>query len=80
MKRKRAAMCPSDQEAQSQEQKTKVEIFVKENEPNCGRRRYRWAWKESAEKKVFGCAATIEEIKRRSARMFPDSEIVLLYL
>lgn len=80
MSREQTTICPSEREAQSLEQKTQVEIFVKENEPKHGRSKYRWAWKESADKKVFGGASTIAEIKRRSARVFPDSEIVLLPL
>lgn len=63
------------QEADSQKQNTQVEIFVKKH--NSG---YYWAWKESADKKVFGGASTISEIKRRAARLFPNSEIILSFL
>lgn len=51
-------------------------IYFKKESGN----KYIWAWKESADKKVFGTAATVEEITRRAMRMFPGKEIVLLPL
>lgn len=51
-------------------------IYFKKGSGN----KYLWAWKESADKKVFGVAATVEEIKQRAKRMFPGKEIVLLPL
>lgn len=78
--KKQTVIPPSEQKAQNQKRNTQIEIFVQENEPKPGRSRYRWAWKESAEKNVFGGASSLEEIKTRAARMFPDKEIVLLLL
>lgn len=73
-------ICLPDREAQKLESKAKIEILIKENGFNNDKRRYRWAWKESAEKNVFGIASTINEIKIRSQRMFPNHEIELLFL
>ena len=38
---------------------------------------YRWAWKESWEVRVYGWAVSLDEIKQRAQKMFPDHEIVL---
>ena len=73
-------MCPPEREARHREQKTQIEIFFKENESNHGCSKYLWAWKESAEKNVFGGASSIAEIKRKAAKKFPYSEVVLLPL
>lgn len=54
-----------------------MKIYIKKES---GKSKYLWAWKESADKKVFGVAATVEEITRRAKRMFPGKEIVLLPL
>jgi len=35
---------------------------------------YRWAWKDSAEKGVFGRVKTFDDVKNRSARMFPNEK------
>lgn len=74
-KREQTTMCPSEREAQNT-----VEILVKKNDSDLGQSKYRWAWRESAEKNVFGVASTLEEIEIRAKRMFPDKEIVLLSL
>ena len=57
----------------------KQEIIVTKKEKN-GKTEYLWAWKESAAKKVFGVAATVDEIKKSAKNMFPDKEIVLKIL
>lgn len=80
MKQKQTGMCPSEREAQSQQKNKRIEIFVKKIDSDHGQRKYRWAWKESAEMNVFGVASTLEEVKIRTKRMFPDSEIILLPL
>lgn len=55
-----------------------VKIFFKKKKSD--KTEYLWAWKESADKKVFGVATTIEEITKRAQRMFPTKKIVLLPL
>ena len=55
------------------------EILVTKKEKD-GKTRYLWAWKESADKKVFGVAATVDEIKKSARNMFPNKEIVLKIL
>lgn len=77
MTRERNKIYPSIREAKRL--KRQVKIFVTENMPERSHNRYCWAWEESADKKVFGSANTIDEIKRRSSNMFPDSEIILLF-
>ena len=52
------------------------EIFFKDNEGGG----YLWAWKESADGKVFGVASDKDEIIRRASRMFPEDECVLVAL
>lgn len=63
-------------------QEKTVDIIVISNSHSCGRKRsrYTWAWRESAEKGVFGCADSLEEIKTRAERMFPGTKLVLFLL
>lgn len=41
--------------------------------------KYLWAWRESADKKVFGTANSIEEIKRRACKFFPNDSLVYTF-
>lgn len=59
-----------------------VEIIVISNR-KLGRKkrsRYTWAWRESAENGVFGCADSLDEIKQRAERMFPGARLILFLL
>lgn len=56
--------------------KDSIKIVAEKNKLN-GKDGYRWAWKESADKKVYGIATSIDEITRRAKRMFPDMDIEL---
>lgn len=56
----------------------KVDIIVISNRSS--QSRYTWAWRESAEKGVFGCADSLDEIKTRAERMFPGVKLVLFLL
>lgn len=55
--------------------KTTEIVIIECNE----RYKYLWAWRESADKKVFGTANSIEEIKRRARRFFPKEELVYTF-
>ena len=62
--------------------KDAVEIIVISNR-KLGRKkraRYTWAWRESAENGVFGCADSLDEIKQRAERMFPGARLILFLL
>ena len=56
-----------------------IEIFVKKDKLN-GDECYRWAWKESADKKVYGYSKSIADIEERAQRMFPNNKIQLSIL
>lgn len=53
-----------------------IEIIVKKDKLN-GNECYRWAWKESADKKVFGYSKSIADIEESAQRMFPNNTIQL---
>ena len=53
-----------------------VEIRVQKSKLN-GNECYRWAWKESADKKVFGYSKSIADIEESAQRMFPNNTIQL---
>lgn len=56
-----------------------IEIIVKKDKLN-GEECYRWAWKESVDKKVFGYSKSIADIEESAQRMFPNNTIRLSIL
>lgn len=60
------------------EQKTEVEIYVQKSMSH-GEIGFIWAFKESYEKKIFGWAASLDEVERRARRMFPVRNIKLKF-
>lgn len=60
------------------EQETEVEIYVQKSMSH-GKNGFIWAFKESYEKKVFGWAASLDEVERRARKMFPVRNIKLKF-
>jgi hypothetical protein len=55
----------------------KKEIYFKAIQTN-GNKYFRWAWSESWCANIFGRATSLDEIKRRSKKMFPSCDCVLI--
>lgn len=55
-----------------------VEIYVQESITR-GKNGFIWAFKESYEKNVFGWAESLNEVKRRAKKMFPEKNINLKF-
>jgi hypothetical protein len=54
-----------------------IEIYCLKSKVADGREGWDWAWQDSLEKKVFGWSPSLENIKKRATRMFPNHQIQL---
>lgn len=55
-----------------------MKILYREIASQDSRKKYLWSWESSYEADVFGVAASLGDIKRKAATMFPGDHLVFI--